>query len=212
MSVPGLVFNEGSAHTTSFKNRGALISIATFTSSGTYTVPSNCSQVYVQLVGGGGGAAGYCESGGAGGYSEGVFPTTPGTQYTVTVGGGGTSVGYYAAAGNGGSTSFGSLISATGGYGANQNYSHGGGHSGVGSGGQVNLYAGSGTGHANYCSHSQTAAGGGSFFGGPGSKSRGNNGDNNSPAYGSGASGGITEIGSSGAVGKGGLVIVHAYK
>lgn len=212
MGATGLVFSEGSAIATSYKNKGALISIATFASSGTYTVPSNCSQVYVQLVGGGGGAAGYCESGGAGGYAEGAYPVTPGSQYTVTVGGGGTSIGYYAAAGNGGSSSFGSLISASGGYGANQNYSHGGGQGGVGSGGQVNIYGGSGTGHSNYASHNQGSAGGGSYFGGPGSKSRGNNADNNSPVYGSGASGGITEIGSTGAAGKGGLVIVYAYK
>lgn len=194
------------------QSKGALISVVTYSSSGTYVVPSNCNKILVKLVGGGGGAAGYCESGGAGGYAEGQYTVVPGTSYTVTVGGGGSSVGYYAAAGDGGTTSFGSLISASGGYGANRNTSHGGGHGGIGSGGQVNLYGGTGTGHANGGSHSQTAAGGGSYFGGPGSKSRGNNSDNNSPAFGSGASGGIGEIGSSGAVGKGGLVIVYAYK
>lgn len=195
------------------QNKGALISIATFTASGTYYVPSNCNKILVQLVGGGGGSAGYCESGGAGGYAEGQFTVIPGASYTVTVGGGGGAVGYYAAAGNGGTTSFGSLISATGGYGANQNYSHGGGHGGVGSGGQINLYGGSGTGHANSGGHSQAGpAGGGSFFGGSGSKSRGNNNSNNSPAVGSGAPGCISEIGNTGAVGASGLVIVHAYK
>ena len=195
------------------QSQGALISIATFTSSGTYVVPSNCSRIYVKLVGGGGGSAGYCESGGAGGYSEGTFQTVPGTSYTVTVGGGGGGVGYYAGAGNGGTTSFGSLISATGGYGANQNYSHGGGHGGVGSGGQVNLYGGSGTGHANSGGHSQSGpAGGGSYFGGPGGQVRSGTPTNFSPAPGSGATGGVAEGGGSGTSGPSGLVVVYAYR
>jgi hypothetical protein len=196
------------------QNKGGLISIASFTGSGTYVVPSNCTKIYVKLVGGGGGSAGYCESGGAGGYSEGTFQVVPGTSYSITVGGGGGGVGYYAAAGNGGTSSFGSLLSATGGYGANQNYSHGGGHGGVGSGGQVNLYGGSGTGHANSGNHSQAGpAGGGSYFGGPGSQTRaGGTATNFSPAPGSGATGGLTETSNGGTGGPGGLVVVYAYR
>ena len=210
--VPAITYGDGTVSSTVTKSRGMMISVATYTSSGTYVIPPNCNKVLVQLVGGGGGSAGYCESGGAGGYAEGVFEIPTGTSVTVTVGGGGTAVGYYAAAGNGGTSSFGSYLSATGGYGANQNYSHTGGHSGIGSGGGVNLYQGVGTGHANGGSHSQTALGGGTFFGGAGSKTRGNNSTNFSPAYGTGASGSIGEIGNTGAVGTGGIVIVYAYR
>lgn len=154
----GLVINSTTL-STAVTDRGTPVSIVSFTGSGTYTVPSNCTKVLVQLVGGGGGSAGYAESGGAGGFAEGVFSVTPGASISVTVGGGGGGVGYYAAAGDGGTTSFGGYISATGGYGANRNYSHGGGHGGVGSGGQLNLYGGTGTGHMNHGSHSQTANG-----------------------------------------------------
>lgn len=208
----GVTYGDTTSDSSNAVNKGALITIATYTATGTYTVPPNCSKLHILCVGGGGGAAGYCESGGAGGYAEGVYTVTPNTTYTVTIGAGGGAVGYYAAAGNGGTSSFGALISATGGYGANQNYGHAGGHSGLGSGGQVNVYQGSGSGHANSGSHAQDARGGSTLFGGPGGKTRSNDGANYNPAPGSGASGGITEVGSSGSVGKSGLIIVYAYK
>jgi hypothetical protein len=204
---------DGTGVSTSTVDKGSPISIISYSSgTSTYTVPVGCTKILVQVQGGGGGAAGYGESGGAGGFAEGMYSVTPGATYTVTIGGAGSSVGYYAAAGNGGTTSFGSLISASGGAGANQNYSHGGGHGGVGSGGQINIYGGSGTGHMNYGSHAQSARGGGGYFGGPGGKTRGNNSDNFSPAVGSGASGGIGEIGSSGATGTNGFCVVYAYR
>lgn len=207
-----ITFNDATTQTsTNPTSKGQPISITTFTATGTYIVPHQCSKIVVQLVGGGGGSAGYLESGGAGGFAEGVFAVTPGTSYTVTIGGGGGGVGYYAAAGDGGTTSFGSLISATGGYGANRNYSHGGGHGGIGSSGQINLYGGTGTGHGNASSHAQPPGGGGSFFGGPGGKTRSNDGANYGPAYGSGASGAITEIGSTGSAGCAGVCVVYAY-
>ena len=128
----GITYSDGTIQASSSSTSvdyGQLISITTFTTSGTYTAPSNCRKVFVRVQGGGGGSAGHFESGGAGGYAEAlVDPFTAGSTATVTVGGGGGGVGYYAAAGDGGTTSFGSLISATGGYGANRNYSHGGGH------------------------------------------------------------------------------------
>lgn len=206
----GLVINSTTL-STAVTDRGTPVSIVSFTGSGTYTVPSNCTKVLVQLVGGGGGSAGYAESGGAGGFAEGVFSVTPGASISVTVGGGGGGVGYYAAAGDGGTTSFGGYISATGGYGANRNYSHGGGHGGVGSGGQLNLYGGTGTGHMNHGSHSQTANGGGSYFGGPGGQYRSTTPSNFSPAPGSGSSGGRGDDGGSGTGGPSGLVIVYAF-
>jgi hypothetical protein len=208
----GITFTDGSTQTTNYpQDRGMPVSITTFTSNGTYTVPSNCRTILVQIVGGGGGSAGYCESGGAGGFAEGVFSVTPGASYAVTIGGGGGGVGYYAAAGRGGTSSFGSLISATGGYGANNNQSHGGGHGGSGSGGQINLDGGTGAGHGNSASHGQPAGGGPSFFGGPGGQYRSTTPSNYSPALGSGATGGRTNDGGSGTGAPGGVCVVYAY-
>ena len=212
LTSTGVTFsnNEGQ-NSTYVRDRGQPINITTFTSNGTYTVPSNCSTIFVQLVGGGGGSAGYNEAGGAGGYAEGVYSVSPGATYSVTIGGGGGGVGYYAGAGRGGTTSFGSLISATGGYGANNNYSHGGGHGGSGSGGQVNLDGGTGSGHGNSASHGQPSGGGASFFGGPGGQYRSTTPSNYSPAYGTGATGGRTNDGGSGTTGAAGVCVVFAY-
>jgi hypothetical protein len=195
-------------------DHGTLISVNTYTATGTYTVPNNCNSLFVKLVGGGGGSAGYCESGGAGGYSEVLINPAPsgGSNVAVTIGGGGGGVGYYAAAGAGGTTSFGSYCSATGGYGANQNYSHTGGGGGVGSGGSVNLMGGGGTGHANGHSHGAVAKGGASFLGGASGYNRStNNSKVNVGAPGAGSPGGRTDDGSTGVAGESGLVIVYAY-
>lgn len=208
----GITFHNGGSQTSAYvQDRGSPISITTFTGNGTYTVPSNCRKIFVQLVGGGGGSAGYNEAGGAGGYAEGFYSVSPGGTYAVTIGGGGGGVGYYAGAGRGGTTSFGALISATGGHGANNNYSHGGGHGGSGSGGQVNLDGGTGTGHGNSASHGQPSGGGPSFFGGPGGQYRSTTPSNYSPAYGTGATGGRTNDGGSGTTGCAGVCIVFAY-
>jgi hypothetical protein len=194
---------------------GGVVSITTYTSgTNTYTVPAGATKVYVQLVGGGGGSAGYCESGGAGGYAEGVYSIAAGTAVTATVGGGGGGVGYYTGAGNGGTTSFGSYCSATGGYGANQNATHTGGHSGVGSGGQVNLTGGGGTGHSNHGSHNQYGAGGASYFGGGPAITRHQPGvaNNFGGGPGAGAAGNETDDGSLGSTGKAGVIIIYALK
>ena len=168
--------------------------------------------VLVQVVGGGGGSAGYCESGGAGGYAEGAYTVSPGQSVYVTVGGAGYGVGYYGGGGQGGTSSFGSYISATGGYGANNNWSHASGWGGVGSGGQVTTYGGTGTGHANHGSHSQAGLGGASFFGGCGGVMRGDSGLNYAGhCPGSGAPGAVCDVGSTGATGAPGMVIVTAY-
>jgi len=196
---------------------GSIISITTFTSSGTYTVPSGAGTLFVRVQGGGGGAASYCESGGAGGYAETyvkVAPAglTPGSStIAVTVGGGGGGVGYYAAAGAGGTSSFGSYASATGGRGANNDYGHTGGHGGFGSG-LLQLAGGGGSGHANGHSNAGSAKGGASYFGGP-SGTRHSGGEQIGPgAPGSGAAGGVTDGGAGGGHGgASGLVVVYAY-
>ena len=80
----GITYADSSAQTSAYTDRGMPISITQFTSGGTYTVPSNCTTILVQLVGGGGGSAGYNESGGAGGFAEGYFSVSPNATYAVT--------------------------------------------------------------------------------------------------------------------------------
>jgi hypothetical protein len=209
----GITLSSGT-QTTTAPDLGAVVSITTYTSgTNTYTVPSGATKVYVQLVGGGGGSAGYCESGGSGGYSEGVFSIAAGTNVTATVGGGGTGVVYYTSASAGGTTSFGAYCSATGGYGANQNATHTGGHSGVGSGGQVNLTGGGGTGHANHGTN-QYGAGGVSYFGGSPAITRHQPSvaNNYGGGPGAGACGNETADGSHGSTGKTGVIIIYALK
>jgi hypothetical protein len=215
LDTSGVIYGDGSTQSTNDANldKGSLISITSFTATGTYTIPSGCSTLFVKVIGGGGGSAGYCESGGAGGYAEKLITgVTPGGTVSVTIGGGGGAVGYYAAAGNGGTTSFGSYVSASGGYGSNNNYSHTGGIGGTGSGGSVNLQGGGGTGHANHHSHGAVGKGGASFLGGAAGFNRAaNSGKVGAGAPGAGAPGARTDDGSTGCIGESGLVIVYAY-
>ncbi|MCC6601482.1 MAG: hypothetical protein IT223_12555 [Crocinitomicaceae bacterium] len=105
---------------------GNVLSTATYTTSGTFTIPSCTNYVCIEVwgAGGGGGTCSGCASnsggaggGGGGGYGTGCFTVTPGGSLSVSIGAGGT-------AGNtGGTTNVGGLISATGG---------GGGSPGVG--------------------------------------------------------------------------------
>lgn len=201
---------QGSAPSSS-TDYGQLISITTFTASGTYTAPSYCRKVLVKVQGGGGGSAGHFESGGAGGYAEMLInPFTAGSTATVTVGGGGGGVGYYAAAGDGGTSSFGSYVSATGGYGANRNYSHTGGHGGTTSGGQVSAVGGGGHGHGNGWG-SFGPRGIPSYWGGSFGTRHSGGEKIGSGAPGGGASSGTTGNGGSGKAASGGMVVVYAY-
>ena len=214
MGPDGVVYGDGTVQTSSpssSKDLGQLISITTFTSSGTYTAPTYCTKVLVRVTGGGGGSAGHFESGGAGGFSERLInPFTAGTSATVTIGGGGAGVGYYAAGGQGGTSSFGSYCSATGGYGANQNYSHTGGHGGTGSGGQINFNGAGGYGHTNGFG-AWGAKGVASYWGG-GFGTRHSGGEQiGTGAPGAGASGGTTGNGGGGKTASGGMVVVYAY-
>jgi hypothetical protein len=100
-----------------------------FTSSGTYTPTAGMSQCTVEVIGAGGGGGGVTASGiaqaavagggGAGAYSKSLFSSgTIGPSQAVTIGAGGTG----GPAGNnngtnGGSTSFGALLSCSGGNG-----------------------------------------------------------------------------------------------
>jgi hypothetical protein len=204
VSVPGLT---GLRMMTAFYNGGSISGVKF----------GSCTQLQtttatVKIVGGGGGAAGYTESGGAGGYSEARIDTSAVTSVAVTVGAGGSAVGYYAAAGDGGTSSFGSYCSATGGYGSNRNYSHSGGAGGSGSGGNVNLQGGGGQGHTNSIGAHQ-GRGGGSYFGGGASWNRStNSGKILAGAKGSGGPGSNSDAGATGATGETGLIVVYTYK
>lgn len=214
-------FQDNTSQSTSppISTKGELIQINTYSTAGTFTwsKPTDCNKVVVKVTGGGGGAAGYCESGGAGGYAEKEIDVSSVSSVSVTVGGGGSSTGYYAGAGNGGTSSFGSYVSASGGYGANQNASHSGGHGGVGSGGQINLYGGDGTGHANSHGHYPGGTGGGSFWGGSSTVRRDTTSTKlYSGAPGAGGPGARTDDGGGGGSGtsngESGIIIVYSYK
>jgi len=130
-----------------FTTGGNITSMQVFTSSGTWNRPSNVRFIHVQVIGGGGGGSGHGESGGCGGYSERVIDVTGTSSVSVSVSGevNGT---FYANGGeNGGGSSFGSFLSASGGFGANRNNQHSGGLAGVGSGGNLNIYGGGGESH-----------------------------------------------------------------
>ena len=173
---------------------------------------TKANKALVKLTGGGGGAAGYCESGGAGGYAEKTIDTSAVSNVTVTVGAGGVAVGYFAAAGDGGTSSFGGYMSATGGYGANRHVNHTGGHGGVGSGGDINLLGGVGTGHANSAGGGALGQGGTSYWG----SGRGVRHDSNvvPPGYsapGAGGPGGRTDVTWVGGPGEPGAVVVYSF-
>ena len=171
-----ITFPDGKTQSVRFdsvsESSGELIRIDSFPSSdllnnsvsGTYTwtKPAGCRMVKVICVGGGGGGCAHGESGGAGGMAEKWINVENVSSVTVTVGGRGGGTGYYSASGDGGTSSFGSYVSATGGYGANRNAGHSGGHGGVGSGGDINLYGGGGSGHVDGAG--SAGSGGGSYF------------------------------------------------
>jgi hypothetical protein len=219
----GVILHDGSKVVSgNTGDAGDLVDVQTFGATGTWTKPAGTTKVLVKVIGGGGGGAGYCESGGAGGYSEGYFDVTGVSTVSVTVGGGGGGVGYYAAAGGGGTSSFGSFISATGGGGANSYSSHSGGHGGTGSGGYVNVQGGGGAGHTNSVSTWSGGRGGYGYFGGGGTTARNHFNLGNTPlktrpgAPGAGGPGGQTDghsyYGDRGATGEIGMVVVYSYK
>lgn len=119
---------------------GRLLSVKSFTASGTYTKTPGTSHVRVKVWGAGGGGANTSTSGQAagggcgGGYAEGYYDTSEITTLTVTVGSGGAGVaaGITGTGGTGGASSFGSIISATGGTGSTPSSA-----GGVGSGGNI---------------------------------------------------------------------------
>jgi hypothetical protein len=207
---------------------GGLQSIQTFTSSGTYTKPSGINRIKVIVTGagGGGGGGGASWNHGGGGYAGGtaikIIDATSITTETVTVGSGGNG----GTAGNGGSgggtSSFGAHCSATGGDGGKQPSTEGTANTGVGSGGDLNIYGGAGTsagGGASASDEKGGFVGGGSFWGTGSEGAPTNNSSNDAPytaqAFGSGGGNGCDNNGGnngSGANGADGVVYIEEYK
>jgi hypothetical protein len=130
--------------------------VRVFMRSGTFVVPPGVSTIRVRVHGAGGSGAVATAStqnrcatgGGGGGFTMKVISTTPGTSYAVTVGAGGTRAQTLANGVAGGTSSFGAILTATGGAGglfasANAANSAAGAAGGTGSGGDVNYTGGS---------------------------------------------------------------------
>lgn len=189
-----------------------------FYQSTTWNVPNNVSWVKARVWGAGGGGGGnYVQGasggGGGGGYSEEILFVTPGSSIVVTVGQGGlggSNSSVSASANNGlsgGTSSFGTLISATGGVGGFGSLTGSYGVGGIGGRGYGNsLVASGGLGSAGFTigTSGLGGAGGAAALGGPGGAA--------GPGYdgsfpGGGGGGGINN--NQGGVGANGLVIVE---
>lgn len=113
--------------------------VESFTSSGTFNVPTGLTSVDVLVVAGGGGGGPGANGGGGGGAGAGglifrpAFPVTPGGTITVTVGEGAPS---NSTATNGQDSVFDTLTAKGGGYGGKVNVANGGA-GGSGGGGSV---------------------------------------------------------------------------
>lgn len=199
--------------------KGRLKNIYTFTSSGTYTRSgTDVNQIHVVCVGAGGGGTSYNIGGGAGGYAEGVFAASGISSVSVTVGGGSGGASYYANIGAGTTTSFGSYISASGGYGADANYGHTSGIGGIGYGGNLNSRGGTLGGHSNNdqsnSSSGYDCAGGAGFFGNGAPTYHSNQKNTGAPiTWGAGGSTvSSSHNGQGGFAGGNGICIVYEYK
>ncbi len=138
-----------------------------FTSNGSFVVPVGVTAVKVLVVGGGGGGACGHQGGGGSGYvASNLINVISGQSISITVGtggAGGTTNG--STSSNGTSSSFGSYLTANGGYGTQYSGGNGGsggggagnsGYGGAGGTGGLNGYSGAwtggGTGQGNYTS------------------------------------------------------------
>ena len=148
--------------------------IATFINSTSFQVPNGVSLLRVRLCGGGGGGGAGTPSfggggGGAGGYAEGIVPVTPGQVFPIVIAQGGTpGLANGTPAGAGGTSSFGAVMSASGGFGGASGATYAfGGSPGAGAGGAINIGGGYGS-DGNGGSYVFAGNGGASFFGGGG--------------------------------------------
>jgi len=181
--------------------------VQTYSSSGTFTVPAEVTQVTVECIGGGGGggrARGNPATGGGGAggsYVRSTLTVTPGTSYTVTVGAGGSGGNSSTSNGSAGGDSWFSssstiiAIGGAGGLAGNSNNTNGSPGTGSTTGCiGTTKYAGGNGSTGNYTSNSGYSGAGG---GGAGSTGAGGNASN-----GTGGSG-TTLYGGNGANGVG---------
>jgi hypothetical protein len=182
-----------------------LQSFQVFTTSGTWTKPSDVKNVRAVVIGGGGNGGSGATSNGAGGggaaggVAEEFIDVTGTSSETVTVGAAG------------GTSSLGALLSATGGAnGANatSGASGLGGTGGVGSSGNINAQGADGA-SGSAGNGGSGGTGGSSFYGGGARGSTTGTGDA-AGNYGSGGGGGFAN--QTGGAGSGGIVIVWEYK
>lgn len=216
----------------SLQANGLLINVQVFTASGTYTPTPGTKSVIVEAVGGGGGGGGTYTTpagqlaigggGGPGGYGKGRF-TAGFSGVTVTVGAAGTAgaANSASAGGNGGTTSFGALMSCTGGSGGSPCSPFVSpivipcGASGTATGANICANGGS-PGSPGFAASNgwESGAGGNTPFGRGGTQSGITSPGVAATGYGSGGSGGSTQISAAGQVGGAGapgLVIVWEY-
>jgi hypothetical protein len=234
----GQFFQSGGAGAPNWRTGYILGSFQTFATPGanTWTRPSGCRAVLVEVVGGGGGSGGIAVSGvgafgesgggGGGGYSR-RWITNPGATETATVGSAGTAgtaASGGTAGGTGGTSSFGSFLSATGGTGGSPSTPSSGtvraapGVGGVGSTGDVNIAGGDGgQGTVAAGTRISTGYGGSSYLAGQRRQtfvSGGQNAGSAGYAYGGGASGGsqdASQAAIAGSAGGAGVVIVWEF-
>jgi hypothetical protein len=160
-----ITFNDSTTQSTAFT--GNFVNGQAFTSPGTFTVPTNVTNIKVTVIGGGApGSAGTpavnAFGGGAGGICINYIPTSPGATFPVTVGSAS------------GTSSFGSNATATGG-------------ASSGPGGSSSAGAINGTGMPGNITNNSTPNGGSSQFGGGG-----NGAGASATGYGSGGGGPLT--------------------
>jgi hypothetical protein len=196
---------------------GGLVSIQTFTASGTWTRPTGVDRIEVIVTGAGGGGGSHNSDdaqggGGAGGTAIEVMDVSSITSAPVTIGTGGTgSCGNTSGGGSsGGASTFGTFLSATGGssvptWGV-------GGTGGQGSGGDINLRGNDGaTGNIDGPGNEEAGgSGGASYWGGSG---RGGSywGAKRNGVHGSGGGGTHVVSSNCGGAGGAGLVVVREY-
>tara|TARA_R110000772_G_scaffold3256_3_gene11762 strand:+ start:4026 stop:5651 length:1626 start_codon:yes stop_codon:yes gene_type:complete len=217
----GTLLNNGVAY-------GGTVETVGFTASGTYTKPAGLKAALVELVSaGGGGSTRYVsgkttnsgQGGGGGGYSRRLIPASLiGATETVTIGAGGTATktgtaNTGIAGGAGGTTSFGSLVTATGGAGASGGTLPAAGAGGTGTttftdtegfnqtGESGSFVSGGGEGGPSALAMSRT---------GKGAKGTGA-GSATSSIYGGGGGGGFTSGTNNAATGSAGIVLVTNY-
>lgn len=178
-----------------------------------WIAPPDVQAARVRVVGAGGGGGGgdvdYAGGGGgAGGYAEGIVPVEPGGVVVVTVGVGGAGGAPRYNGVVGGDTSFGSLVSASCGFGGRSgNPDSAGGDGGRGTAGTVLLFGGPG-GDGPLAAALPGGAGGASAFGGGGRSAYLGGPQAYGQAAGSGAAGGFGPN-THGGTGANGLVIVE---